>query len=317
MGLRQQLEGVVRTRVPGIQPAQLLRRHFRLLPFFVAQQPLRLARERIKIGGLRRCRFRFLRGDPGPGLGFLEIQPRRQLLRAVTGEHGELGLQFCHRRRVLRDGHVNLRSLPEVLQNASNGTDAKTVHEKFHGQRRFVIGKLQMMIRFRGKESRAQFAQRREVLAQNHLPIQRVHLLSPCRVFLLFLENRNAFAQPPWHLVARERQGDHMTEFVPEDGVPIGRMAALRRRAICRDHFSEADPEVTRVPRHPERAHPEILRVRKNLDGHRRLQLETIFLPESRVGSIQERQHGLAVNGRLVGGHPHDEMAVRQRREFR
>ena len=68
-----------------------------------------------------------------------------------------------------------------------------------------------------------------------------------------------------------------MTEFMPQDRLPIHRMAQLRRGTVGGDHAPEANAQVAGIARHSEGAHREIFLFGKHFDDRRRLQLDTVL----------------------------------------
>ena len=242
---------------------------------------------------------------------------RSQFLSAVTGEGREVLFDLVKRRRVGRDGGVDLGTLAQVMKDCLDGIETEPLGEELDGQRRFVIGELEVHLGFGREEGGAQLAESGEVLAENHLAVTRSHCLAPCGIGLEFLIDRDAFAQPAGHLVARELQRDHVTEFVPEHGLPIGRVARLGEGAVGGDDAAETHSEVTWIAGHTESAHAEVLGLWENLHDRRRAQLQAVLGAQVGFGALQQGQHTLAVNHRFICGHADDKVAVGQRGELR
>src|SRR5439155_36932 len=80
-------------------------------------------------------------------------------------------------------------------------------------------------------------------VAQNHFAITRCHRLAPGGIFPGFLIDRNAFAEPARHFIARQLQGDDVTKLMPEHGLPVCRVGRLRRRTVRRHDMPEADAD--------------------------------------------------------------------------
>ena len=175
------------------------------------------------------------------------------------------------------NGLVDLNSLAKILQNIFDALHPESVDQEVHHQIRLVISKLQVQISFRRQKRRAEFAHGRQVFAQNHLPIFRIHRLAPGRVGLPLFVDRDAFAQPARHLVLRHLQRYDVTELMPENRLPIGRMSRLRGRTVGCDHWPEANAQVPGIPRHAEGAHTEIFLVWKNLHRRRLFEFNSIL----------------------------------------
>ena len=242
---------------------------------------------------------------------FFPVQAGRQIFGALAGEGGKILLKLFHRLGVRADGFVDVRSFAEVVKYSFQAFKTETLNQELHDQGRFVVSELHVQIALRREERRAEFADRREIVAQNHFVIPRVHRLAPGWVGLLFLVNRDAFTEPARHLVARQPQRDDVTKLVPEHRFPVCRVRRLRGRAVRGDDVSEANAEKTGIVRQAEGAHGKILLFGKNLNGGWPVEVQSVLFRQTIPGALQQVQHTVAVNRRFGPAHPHDEVPVR------
>src|SRR6266516_7215559 len=98
-------------------------------------------------------------------LRFAEVELRSQFLGAVVGEGREVLFDLVERRRVGSNGGVDLGTLTQVMKNCLYGIETEPFGEELDGQRRFVIGELEVHLGFGREEGGAQLAQSCEVLA--------------------------------------------------------------------------------------------------------------------------------------------------------
>src|SRR5688572_14880523 len=113
----------------------------------------------------------------------------------------------------------------------------------------------------RRHERSTQLRHRHQIFSKRHLAIGDIHLLTPNWIRPALLVNRNSLAQPSWYAIARQLEGDHMAELMPENCLPVRRVARLRGWAVGRNHAAKADTQISRVSRHSKRPHGEIRRV--------------------------------------------------------
>src|SRR6266511_968347 len=254
------------------------------------------------------------RSAAGAGVDRLELLPVEsgpELFRAFTGESGKVLFQFVHRFSVRGDGLVDVCAGAEVAQGLFQVFKAETFDQELHDQRRFVVGELYVQVAFRRKKRRAQFAQGGQVIAQDHFAKTRGHRLAPGRVRLFLLVNRDAFAEPAGHFVARQSQRDDVTELVPEHRFPVRRMRRLRRRTVRRDNVPETNAEKTRVVGHAKGAHGKILLLGKNLDRRPSIRIEAVLFGQAIFRALQQFERAVAVNRGFAGAHPQDEILIR------
>ena len=169
----------------------------------------------------------------------------------------------------------------------------------------------------RTEKCRAQLAHRREFFAENHRAISRVHVLSPTRTLLPFLEDADALTKPARHLVLRERERDDVRELMPQHRLPVLRIAGPRRRAVRRDHPAKAHAKIPRAARQPEGADRKIFLVWENLHDRFFTRQQPVFFRQRRVCAFQQRERIRTVNLRFTRIHPHLEMFALQHGEMR
>ena len=239
------------------------------------------------------------------------------MLGPLAGEGGKVAFQCLHRLGVRGDGVVDVRPLAEVVEDLLQTFKAEPLNQELHDQRRFVVGELHVQVAFGREERGAQFADRRQVIAQNHFAITRVHRLAPARIGLRFLVNGNALTEPTRHFVPSQPQRDHVTELVPEHRFPIGGVRRLGRRTVRGDDAPEANAEKTRIVRDAECANGKILLFGKNFNDGRLVQLPAVFLQQEGPGALQQIQHAVAVHRRFAPAHAEDKITVGDGLEFR
>src|SRR6185295_1834097 len=80
---------------------------------------------------------------------------------------------------------------------------------------------------------------------------------------------------------------DHVRELVPQRAAPVELARVARRRAVHRDHLSEANSERAQS-RQPQRAHGKVFVIRKDLNRDRRARREMILSGELLVRFFDE-----------------------------
>ncbi len=134
-----------------------------------------------------------------------------------------------------------------------------------------------MKAAFRHQEGLTQFADRGHFLFKDHLPIIRVHALTPKRTLTPFLINGYPLTQPTGHTVLSNLQSNDMTKLMPKHRLPIGGVSALRGRTIGCDQLPETHSQIPISPRHAKGPNRKILFVGENLNVNRLLQRQSVF----------------------------------------
>ncbi len=236
---------------------------------------------------------------------------------AFAGEGGEVGFEFVEGGGVAGDGGVDGDAFGEVGEDAFEGIEAEFADEEFDDEGGLVVGEVEVERGFGGHEGGAEVADGGEfVVVEDHGAVAGVHGLAPGGVGLAFLEDGDAFAEPAGHFVFGELEGDDVTEFVPEDGLPVGGMGGLGGGAVGGDDGAEADAEVAGVAGHAEGADGEVLLVGEDFDGDGLFELEAVFGGKGGVGAFEEFEGGAAVDAGFAGAHAEDEVLVGEGLEF-
>ena len=174
-----------------------------------------------------------------------------------------------------------------------------------------------MLTAARMQERSAEFAHRRQFVAEQHLAVQRVDRLAPRRVGLPFLEDGNPFAEPARHFVVRLVERHDMTELVPQRCLPASRMRRLRGRAVGRDDRAEADAEEPRTAGQAERADREIFLFGKHLNNDRRGERDVVLRTQVAFRSLEQIEYSVAVDVRLASVHAESDTVRFKRAKLR
>ena len=316
--LREQGVGAFGTVLFGPQLDEPLQRRFRLGPAFGFEVRFGGFEQRGEIVRVFRhpnLRLGFIGEYPGRCGGPVELWPGG--FRELQCVRGKLRIQLFNRRKVRGERRVHLHAARQIAEHAFHFLQAPPLHQPLRDKRRFVVRKAEMRGRFRLHERAAQLAHGREVVAEDHRPVARLHPLAPVAARLPLLIDAEPFAQPARHLVFGQRERDDMREFVPQHRLPICRRAGVRRRAVRRDDAAKAHAEIAHAARQSERADREILLVGENLHHRFLTRGQAILFCQSGVRALQKREHLRAVSLRLARLHADLEMLALQHGEMR
>src|SRR5882724_5733906 len=97
---------------------------------------------------------------------------------------------------------------------------------------------------------------------------------------------------------------------MPEDRLPVDRMAGLRSRAVGRDYAPEADSEISWIARHSKRADGKILLLRENFDGCGTLWLQSIFRAKIAPGLTKQLENLRPIYRGFMSAHAQHEIII-------
>ncbi len=106
-----------------------------------------------------------------------------------------------------------------------------------------------------------------------------------------------------------------MAVLMPQHALPVGRPFALRCRTVGGDHAAKADAEKTCAAREAKGADREVLLLRKDLDDHDSRRIDFVFRTEHLAGFGEQFQHGVAIDRRFTGIHPHQDAVAAEGRK--